>query len=120
MCDVQRSDCFIKRRVRLDIGAVKRNAQGHERAAESGAVSHGQTSVPVGALCGLHASDPIAWTAVSACSRPPCVFGLLQEPVVPSAAAISWMTSASAGLTLCPPSLCAAATLFARARTKCR
>jgi hypothetical protein len=44
----------------------------------------------------------------------------LQELLVPSAAAISWMASASAGLTLCPSSLCASATLLARARTKRR
>jgi hypothetical protein len=43
-----------------------------------------------------------------------------QELVVPSAAVISWTASASAGLTLCPSSLCAAATLLASARTKCR
>jgi WD40 repeat protein len=43
-----------------------------------------------------------------------------QELVVPSAAVISWMASASAGLTLCPSSLCASATLLARARTKRR
>jgi hypothetical protein len=43
-----------------------------------------------------------------------------QEPVAPSAAVIAWMASVSAGLTLCPCSLCAAATLFARARMKRR
>ena len=45
---------------------------------------------------------------------------VFQELVVPSAAVISWMASASAGLTLCPSSLCASATLLARARTKRR
>lgn len=43
-----------------------------------------------------------------------------EELLVPSAAVISWMASASAELTLCPSSLCAAATLLARARTKRR
>ena len=45
---------------------------------------------------------------------------VFQELVVPSAAVISWIASASAGLTLCPSSLCASATLLARARTKRR
>ena len=43
-----------------------------------------------------------------------------QEPAVPSAAVICSMASASAGLTLCPCSWWAPATLLARARTKCR
>src|SRR5689334_2212030 len=42
-----------------------------------------------------------------------------QEPAAPSAAVICSMASASAGLTLCPCSRWAAATLLARVRTKC-
>lgn len=42
------------------------------------------------------------------------------EPSAPRAAVICWMASASPGLTLCPPSLWAAATLLARATTKRR
>ncbi len=45
--------------------------------------------------------------------------GYRYEAVVPSAAAICRTASASAGLTSCPSSRCAAATWSARARTKC-
>jgi len=49
-----------------------------------------------------------------------CAFALPQEPVVARAAAIRWVASASAGVTLCPPFLCTARDLVREARTKCR
>jgi hypothetical protein len=72
---------------------------------------------PAVAKDSLHALVAGARTPASAC---PVLFGLPHGPVVPSAAAICWMAVASAGLTLWPSSLCAAATLPARARTKRR
>jgi hypothetical protein len=68
---------------------------------------------------GLHALITVAWTAVAASSRR-SVPRLPQGPVVARAAALCWVASAAAGVALCPASLCAAAALRARARTKCR
>ena len=58
--------------------------------------------------------------AIASPSRPAHGGGPDHELLVPSAAVISCIASASAGLTLCPSSLCAAATLLARVRTKRR
>lgn len=83
--------------------------------AEPGAVHHGLDPYCRGIGDSLHPSGRRCLDSGVSLSF---AFGLPHGPVVPSAAAICWMAVASAGLTLCPSSLCAAATLLARARTK--
>jgi hypothetical protein len=102
----------------------------HEATGQPPSATLQQLAISAAAEPGMpFALQPTADTAIAAatvcdCAGPhgqpwqPCHAG--QEPPVPSAAEISWIACASAGLTLCPASLWAAATLLATVRTKRR